>query len=167
MDYTKVINEGEEIEVVASQSKQAYLKNSLLANIIYIILWIGFDIFFVYVITMDGVKEQFWYMTISVIGLNVLRIWTYVFKCLKDFSELKVVYILTDKAVYLYSDGKFKDLKRLAYEDIITLEKSEYYYDGFYVAGKGCTIKIINTPQEAELFTKLANKLQSREGAGI
>ncbi len=158
MDYSKFIKEDEKIELSATQDKLSYLKNSLLGNILYIILWIGFDIFFVYVITMDGIKEQFWYTLITVAGLNLLRVWTYVFKCLKDFEFLKTsAYVLTDKALYFINDGKYKSVKRIDFSEIVVVEKSEYYCDGFYVASEKENIQVINIKNESELFTKIAN----------
>lgn len=160
MDYTKIINEGEKIEKVEAQTKWACLKNSLMANLFYIILWVGFDIFFIYIISMKSVTEQFWFVTISVGGLNLVRIWVYFFNCLKSFSEADATkYIFTDKAVYYYNNGRFKDLKRISYEEIITIEKSEYYYDGFFVGSADKTIKIVNT-KEVELFEYLAEKIK-------
>lgn len=160
MDYSKLVEEGEAIERVEAQSKTAYLKNVLMANLFYIVLWIGFDIFFIYVISTKGVTEQFWFVTISVAGLNLLKIWMFVFKCLKDFAEVKTTaYAITDKAVYFFNDGKFKDYKRIAYSEIITIEKSEYYYDGFYIASADKFIKVINT-NEQELFVLLAEKIK-------
>lgn len=159
MDYNKFINKGEEkIEFSARQDKLSYLKNSLISNILYIILWIGFDVFFVYVITMDGIKEQFWYTLITVAGLNLLRVWTYVFKCLKDFETLNITsYVLTDKALYFIQDGKYKSVKRIALSDVVVVEKSEYYCDGFYVASGKENIQVINIKNENEFFTKIAN----------
>ena len=82
------------------------------------------------------------------------------FKCLKDFEDIKsTAYIVTDKAVYYYKDGKFKDLIRISYEEIITVEKSDYYYDGFYIASENKTIKVINTC-EIELFNLLVEKVK-------
>lgn len=160
MDLSKIINAGETVERTEKQTRRACLKNSLMANLFYIILWIGFDIFFIYVISMKGVTEKFWFVTISVAGLNLVRLWVYVFNCFKLFAEADATtYIFTDKAVYYYYNGKFKDLKRIGYEEIITLEKSEYYYDGFYVASADKMIKVVNT-NEVELFAFMGKKIK-------
>ena len=161
MDYSKFIAEGETVECTYQKSKGSWIKNSILANIFYVILWLGFDAFFVYVITMDGVKEQFWLTLITVAGLNLLRVWTYGLKFFKETAEMeKTAYVMTDKAIYYICDGKFKTTTRIAYEDIIAVEKSEYYYDGFYVGSANQTIRVIDIANETELFGKLAGKIK-------
>ena len=103
--------------------------------------------------TLKTVKEEFWLVLIPVCGFNLLIIWTYIFKVLKEYTEKKESgYVLTDKAIYSYSNGKYKQLNRIALEDIVVVEKSEFIYDGFYVASLNTNIHITNIKEERELF---------------
>ncbi len=151
----------EKVEYRVGATLKAHLKNVLLANIIYIVMWIAFDVFYIYITSNNSIGNGFWLVTITVGGLNLLLLWTFIFKTLKVGADLKNTgYILTDKALYYYCDGeKYKDLKRIAIEDIIAVEKSEYFVDGFYVVSEKSFIKVFNILNETEFFNILASRV--------
>ena len=106
--------------------------------------------------TLETVKQEFWLVLIPVCGFNLLVVWIYIFNLLKAGVECKDTgYILTDKAFYYYSNNKYKQLIRIAFEDIMVVEKSEYIGDGFYVASLKTTIHVKNIKEEQVLFNEL------------
>lgn len=150
------IDEKEVIEVNAKFSAKTHVKNVLMSNIIYIMLWVAFDIFFAYLMTKDSINTQYWFMIIPLCGLNLIRIWVFVLKLMKEITDQKDTgYILTDKAIYYFSDGKYKQLIRIDLNDIVAVEKSEYISDGFYVATITSTIHINNVKEVNTLFNAL------------
>lgn len=162
MEILNHINENEVIEINAECKVGSQIKSTLLANLMYIILWVAFDVFFVYIITIESIQQDFWFITIPVCGFNLLIVWTYVFKVLKEKASLKGTgYILTDKAFYYYADNKYKQLQRIDLQDIITVEKSEYIADGFYVASLTNNIHVKNIQEEKELFDALVQKVKA------
>ncbi|MBQ9786504.1 MAG: hypothetical protein IJW25_03445 [Clostridia bacterium] len=161
MDILNNIDEKEVIDINAEVNVSKYIKNVLLANIIYIILWIAFDIFFIFLMTKDAVSSKFWFVSLPICGFNIIRLWAFISKILKEVKEIKDTgYVLTNKAIYYYSNNKYKELKRIALEDIVAVEKSEYMLDGFFVATQTATIHIKNIVEEKELFDSLTQILQ-------
>ena len=79
----------------------------------------------------------------------------------EEFETIKATsYILTDKAFYMITNGKYKSTKRIALEDIIVVEKSEYYCDGYFAASEKENIHIINTKNDSELFIKITELIK-------
>lgn len=164
MELLNNVSDDETLEEVYKFSKSIYLKGSLLANLIYTIMWIAFDIFFIYIMCIENVSQKFWFVIIPICGLNIIKIWMYIFKVLKDINDNKQSgYALTDKAVYYYNDGKYKELKRISFEEIVALEKSEYYSDGFFVATLTNVIHVKNIAEQKELFETLTEKINTWE----
>ena len=160
MEILNRIKDGEVIEFTAESSTSQHIKNSIISNIMYIVLWLAFDVFFIYIISKENISQQFWFITIPICGLNLLRVWVYVFDILKKKTEIaKTGYCLTNKALYYFSDGKYKELKRIGFEEIVAVEKSEYLCDGFFVASLDKTIQVINIKEEKELFEIMIKKI--------
>lgn len=161
MEILNNIKDDESIEAVYDSSKKCFFKNTVFANIIYILMWIAFDAFFIYVLTIEAVIKQYWFICIPAAGFNLIVLWTFVFKYLKVASDLKTSgYVVTDKAFYYYNDGNYKELKRIAFNDIVALEKSEYFGDGFYVATLTSTIHVLNIKEEMQLFNYITEKIR-------
>ena len=117
MDILTNIDKNEIINENAKINTKSNIKNGFLTNLIYVILWIAFDAFFVYLMTLQTVKQEFWLVLIPVCGFNLLVVWTYVFNVLKAGVDCKDTgYILTDKAFYYYSNNK-----HLSNEELNTL----------------------------------------------
>jgi len=160
MEILNKINDDEVIELNLERSPKKLLLNSIMANIMYIILWIGFDVFFIYIMTKESVSQQYWFIMVPVCGFNLIKIWVYALKTMKDISEIKHSgYALTNKAFYYYSNGKYKELKRIEFKDIVVLEKSEYMFDGFYVASLDKHIHVNNINDMKEMFEELQEKI--------
>lgn len=163
MEILNNIAEDEIVEVNAEIKTSKQLKNSILANLLYLFMWVAFDVFSVYILTMPKVTKDFWFIVIPVAGLNVIILWVYIFKILKDATLNKNTgYVLTDKAIYYYSDNKYKILNRIALKDIVAVEKSEFIADGFYVASLTNTIHIKNVKEEKELFNAMVEKVSKQ-----
>ena len=80
---------------------------------------------------------------------------------LKNRKEMeKTGYCLTDKAIYYYCDGIYKQLNRIGFDEVIAIEKSEYLMDGFYIATQTKTIKINNIKNQQKMFDVLANRMK-------
>lgn len=161
MNILSNINKDEKIEINAELNIGTNIKNSIMSNLIYIIMWLAFDVFFIYIMTLEKVQKDFWFVLIPVCGFNLLILWTYVFKLLRIKGEIKDTgYILTNQAIYYYADNKYKQLKRISFEDIVVVEKSEFVFDGFYVASKNETIHVKNIKEEKEMFDILIKKVK-------
>lgn len=155
----EILNNIDKSEVVKENFKysvKASLKNSLMANLLYVILWVAFDAFFIYLISLKTITQEFWLVLIPVCGFNLLIVWVYIFKMLKEYANQKNAgYVLTEKALYYYQDGLYKQLIKINLQDIAVVEKSEYIYDGFYVASLDSFIYVKNIQKEKELFNML------------
>lgn len=157
MDLLKEkLGKDEKIESIIKQSKNEHIKNYFLSNLIYIVIWLGLDAYFAYLMTLSTVNQNYWFIIIPMVGLNLLKIWTSMFAYLKATSEVKVsAYVLTNKALYFYQDGKYKTCNKILYKDVVSVKKSEYMLDGFYVASKDNFIKIINVENMEVLQKKI------------
>ena len=160
MEFVKqFFDKDEQIEFCSKCSFKSYLKNVLLANFLYIIMWVAFDLFFVYLLTKDAIVQKYWFTILPLAGLNILKVWTSVFAYLKEKNDMNNSgYVMTNKAFYEYVDNKYKVIKKIKYEDIYAVEKSDYIVDGFFLASKTDCIKVVNTPDSSELFTRLVKK---------
>ena len=69
-------------------------------------------------------------------------------------------YVLTNKAVYYYDNGLYTSVLRIALEDIIAVEKSEYYGDGFFIASKENFIHVKNILKEKSFFLKMVERIK-------
>lgn len=162
MDIINKINNDEGIESTYNYSKKAYIKNCILENLLYIFLWVAFDVFFVYMMLIESVKTEFWFVILPVGGFNLLTIWLLSFIIIKNITRKKNTgCILTDKAIYLFNKGTYKELKRIGFDEVVVLEKSDYICDGFYVASKTNHIHVKNITNEKELFEKLVEKIKN------
>ena len=156
----------EENEIIENEytfSRGATVKNFLISNLIYIIMWVALLVTSIYFfVKLKTVSADYWFVIITPVGFVVLRIWTLVFNYFsKIFAENKETgYILTNRAIYYYNDGIYKSVKKIAFEDIVAVEKSEFIADGFYIASKQDVIHVCNIKDENNLFVKMVEKIK-------
>ncbi len=152
------------VKLKEQKSIKAYLKNATLANLMYIILWLAFDAFFIYILTMRAVSQQFWFVLITVCGLNLLAVWIIFFKVLKLANQIKnSEYILTEDIIYYCENNTYKTIKKIEIKDIVVLEKSEYVCDGFYIATENDYIKVENIINEKQFFDEIAQSIIKKD----
>ena len=157
------LDKGEEIEVTDTFSLSSKIKNFIIGNLIYIIMWtalIGAGIYFTLrIVTVSG---DYWFVVIPVAGFVVLRLWTLIMYFLKEATENKGLgCVLTNKAVYLYRDGKYKTVEKINFGEIVIVEKSDYIADGFFVSSNKNCIHVKDIKNEKEFFEKLALKVKN------
>ena len=159
----KYLKKDETIQKEYRFSTMQSIKNFFVSKIIYVIMWVvlfATSVYFLF--RLLSFSSDYWFVIITPAGFVVVKLWTLVYYFLKVYEDNnKCGYVLTDKALYYYNNGKHKKVIRVAFKDITVVEKADYYFDGFYVTTKDDYILVNNIKEKNNLFEEMLQKVKT------
>jgi len=121
------------------------------------------DAFFVYLIFLQEIASKYWFVSIPIIGFNILGVVALYIGCARELSGLAdKTYILTDKAIYFINHSSYKQTKRIAISDVARFEKDKSNSHIFYVCTQNDFIKVEYIENEMNFYSQLAKLINSR-----
>ena len=137
--------------------------SKLKSFLIYIIMWIIMNGFFVYLITLEELAYKYWFVAVPIVCFDILGILMIYTAVAKDANRLSnYSYVLTDKAIYFYDDGEHKQTKRIALDNVTHFERDKNNSHIFYVCTQNDFIKFEYVLDENNFYMQLAKSVNSK-----
>lgn len=164
MDIVKNFMEKDE-QVIASTkvNLKMFALNKIKSYMLYIIMWVIMNGFFVYLFLMQQISNQYWFVCIPIIGFDLLGLLAIFNSIAKPSNEMADIgYVYTNKALYSYNIGRHKSVNRIAYADAKGFEKTGDGTRGFYVYAETNTIKVEYIDNEDFWYKEIAKYINQQ-----
>lgn len=163
MEERKILKNNETILYKSKPSIKKCVFSKLKSYLMYIIMWLLLNGFFVYLMLLQDIVKKYWFVALpfacfDVIGL--LMTYTSISKETNRVANFE--YILTDKAVYFCDNSPARIVRRFAYEEIVKFEKDNYNSNLFYVQSQNDVICVEYIANQADFYAELAKRVNSR-----
>ncbi len=163
METKNIIDSGEEVIIESKSSLKKCTGAKLKGFLILFIMWLAMDVFFCYLIFQQQIAGKYWFVSIPIIGFNILAILSIYISVAKEYTRVAdFKYILTNKAVYFCDDSAHKQIKRLAIENITRFEKDKASSSTFYACTDKDFIKFEYLENSQEFYSQLARTVNSK-----
>lgn len=127
-----------------------------------IVMWLILDAFFVYLMLLKNISINYWFISIPMIGFNVLAIMSLFIDISREQNRVAdITYILTNKAVYYINNGGFKQNIRVPIEEITKFEKDRDGVHTFFVCTKDNYFKV-EYISDGGFYSQMAKLVNSR-----
>lgn len=157
------IEKGEKILITSKYSGKACTMSKLKSCLLYIIMWVLMNAFFIYLLLLEKLAYKYWFVAVPIICFDIVGILVLYNLIAKSINKIAdCTYAITDKAFYLYNKGKYKQIKRFAFEDIILFEKDKTNAHIFYVCTKNDFIEVSFIENENEFYAQIAKMVNSK-----
>ena len=163
MDINQIVRADETVLYKSKPSTKKCLTSKLKSNLMYILMWVLMNGFFVYLLLLQDIAKKYWFVGIPILCfdlLGLLALYTAISKEANRISDLE--YVLTNKAVYYINNSSFKQIKRIYFNDITRFEKDSSNANVFYVCTKDDALKFEYLSNEDAFYSELAKKVNSR-----
>lgn len=133
-----LLSEDEEVLLRLKPDKKDYIMESIFKGLPVVLIWSGFDTFFIYMLVSSGVLQEMGFMFIFIIGfflVHLFPVWMYVANIVRKVASYKnIEYVFTDKRIIIRS-GVIVDYKMLYYSDISSVVVKVGLWDRLFKVG--------------------------------
>lgn len=154
------MSENEQIIISSKIDTKICVKSKLKSHLMLIIMWLLMNAFFVYLLFMQDIAFKYWFVAIPILGFDVLGILGVYNAISKELVRVADIgYVLTDKAIYCYHAGSYKNVTKISFEEISRFEKDKTDPTAFYLCSKDKSIKVEYLPNQTVWYTHIAKKV--------
>ena len=116
-----LLSEDEEVLLRLKPDKKDYIMESIFKGLPVVLIWGGFDAFFIYMLVSNGALNEMGFMALFIIGfflIHLFPVWMYVANIVRKVASYKnIEYVFTEKRIIIRT-GVIVDYKMLYYADI-------------------------------------------------
>ena len=164
MDIIKEFLDKDEQVIAITQTKlKMFTINKLKSYLIYIIMWLIMNAFFIYIYLMQEISNNYWFVCIPILGFDLLGLLAIFNSIAKPSNEIADIgYAYTNKALYMYNNGRHKYVNKILFTEVEGFEKAREGTKGFYVYSKTNVIKIEFIENEVFWYKEIAKRINGQ-----
>lgn len=163
MEILKEFLDKDEQIIASTKIKlKMFALNKLRSYLLYIIMWIIMNAFFLYLFFLQ-ISTQYWFVCIPIIGFDLLGLLAIFNSISKPANEMcDIGYAYSNKALYVYNEGRHKSVNKILYSDAIGFEKTREGTKGFFVYSKTNCIKVEYIESEDFWYKEIAKYINKQ-----
>lgn len=159
----KIIQNNEVVLYKSKPSVKVCILSKLKSYLMYIIMWLLLNGFFLYLMFLQDIVEKYWFVALPFACFDIIGLLMTYTSIAKETSRIAdIEYFLTDKAVYFCDNSQFKIVRKFTYEEIVKFEKDKYNSNMFYVYSKNDVITFEYMSNQTVFYAELAKRVNSR-----
>lgn len=133
-----LLSEDEEVLLRLKPDKKDYIMESIFKGLPVVLIWGGFDAFFIYMLVSSGALNEMGFMALFIIGfflIHLFPVWMYVANIVRKVASYKnIEYVFTEKRIIIRT-GVIVDYKMLYYADISSVVVKVGLWDRMFKVG--------------------------------
>ena len=138
-EISDILGEDEEVLLTLKPNRKVYLLEAIFKGLPFVLLWAGFDTFFIIMMIRTGVFKEMGFMIAIIIGFfifHLIPVWLYLANIFKRVAGYKnISYAFTDKRIIVRSGIVGIDFKFIYYSDIDSVNVKVGIFDRMFKVG--------------------------------
>ena len=131
-----ILATGENVLWEGKPNKKAFILNSILPMMPFILLWLAFDGFFIFTFVVTGAFSEMAFFIIPFFALHLLPVWKWLGNLLTASAKWeKTKYLVTDKRIVLQSGFISSNINSIYYKDIDNVNLHIGVFDRMFGVG--------------------------------